>query len=140
MKRIFFLIAVSFIAASGISQAKKMNDLIGRWEIVGDKNNVISLEVIDSSNIVLGYNGERKKIRDYKIDFTKSPIWFDFSTIGDSASMITVESIIEIVNANMIKWQLFVDEERTPYFTTTKGELFFLRKSKDSAITSVVAN
>lgn len=140
MKRIFFLLVVSFIAVSGISQQKKLNDLIGRWEIVGDKNNVISLEVTDSSNIVLSYNGERKKIRDYKIDFSKSPIWFDFSTIGDSASMVTVESLIEILNDNMIKWQLFVDEERTPYFTTTKGELFFLRKAKDSATTSVVAN
>jgi hypothetical protein len=140
MKRVLILFIISFIGFNGISQQKELKDLVGRWEIVGDKDNSISLEVVDSSNIILGYNGERKKIRDYKIDFTKSPIWFDFSTIGDSASMVNVQSLIEIVGDHMIKWQLFVDEERTPYFTTTKGELFFLRKTKDTGITGVVAN
>ena len=118
---------------------KKLNDLIGLWEIVGEQNDSASLEVIDSSTIILNYMGEKKRIIDYKIDFQKSPIWFDFST-GDSSSVVLVKSLLEILNDNMIKWQLFVDEDRTDYFSSTKGELYYLRKAKPSIGTAIVAN
>lgn len=135
------VVFVLLFALKGPGQQKKLTDLVGRWEVVSEKENGASLEVIDSSTIILSYGGERKKIRDYTIDFTKSPIWFDFSAFGDSAaSVVTVKSLIEIIGGNMIKWQLFIDEERTPYFSSSKGELLFLRKTKDSAVTGVVAN
>ncbi|HET9746071.1 MAG TPA: hypothetical protein VFP97_10175 [Chitinophagaceae bacterium] len=139
MKKIVFVVALAFLAIKGVSQQKKLKDLVGRWEIASDQNSVASLEVIDSANIILSYNGEKIKLTDYKIDFSKTPIWFDFTTgTGDSA--VNVKTLIEIVSDNLIKWQLFVDEERTPYFTSTKGELFFLRKAKTTAIAGVAAN
>jgi len=49
-----------------------------------------------------------------------------------------VKSILEILNDNMIKWQLFVDEERSPHFSSTKGEMFYLRKVKPVTNTGVV--
>lgn len=140
MKKTLLILFVSFCTAKATGQQKKLQDLVGRWEIVGERENGASLEVIDSSTIILVYGGERKKIRDYSIDFTKSPIWFDFSTVGDSASMITVKSLIEIINNNMIKWQLFVDEERTPHFSSSKGELFFLRKTISTTVAATVSN
>jgi hypothetical protein len=142
MKKIFFVMAISFIAIKGTAQQKKMKDLVGRWEIFGEKDNSATLEVIDSSTIILTYNGEKKKLTDYSIDFNKSPIWFDFSTTGDSNSVVAVKSLIEIMNDNMIKWQLFVDEERSPYFSSSKGELFYLRKTKAAAntTTAIVSN
>jgi hypothetical protein len=142
MKKISMILIISFFALKSIGQQKKLKDLVGHWEIVGDTNNTASLDVVDSSTIILTYNGEKKKVLDYKIDFTKSPIWFDFSTSGDSASTIAIKSIIEILNDKMIKWQLFVDEERTPYFSSSKGELFYLRKTKDITVVTaaVVSN
>ena len=121
------LMIISF-AITGFSQEKKLNDLIGRWEILGEKHAGAYFEVIDSSTMVLIYNGEKKKILNYKIDFSRSPIWFDFST-GDSSSAVTVKSLLEIMNNNMIKWQLFVDEDRTLHFSPSRGELFYLRKA-----------
>lgn len=134
------VLTLSFFAMKGIGQQKQLKDLAGRWEVFGDKDNNATLEVIDSSTILLTYNGEKKKLTNYKIDFAKSPIWFDFSTEGDSSSTIAVKSIIEIVNESMIKWQLFVDEERTPFFSSSKGELFYLRKTRSAITTSVVSN
>jgi len=128
-----------FFVTTGFGQQKKLKDLIGRWEIVGEQNDSASLEVIDSSTIILNYMGERKKIVDYKIDFQRSPIWFDFST-GDSSSAIVVKSLLEIMNDSMIKWQLFVDEDRTDHFSSTKGELYYLRKTKPAIITAMVNN
>ena len=130
MKRILLITGiVTLLGVTGFSQQKKLKDLVGRWEIVGEQNMQASLDVIDSSTIVLVYMGETRKIVDYKFNFEKSPIWFDFST-EDSASVVTVKSLLEIVNDNMIKWQLFVDEGRPDYFSSTKGDLFYLRKVK----------
>jgi len=141
MKKILMVLAIAFFSLKGSSQKKNLIDLVGHWEVVGDTSNRASLDVVDSSTIILTYNGEKKKILDYKIDFSKSPIWFDFSTPGDSSSVISVKSLIEIMNDNTIKWQLFLDEERTPYFTASKGESFYLRKTKNiTVVTAAVAS
>lgn len=121
------------------SQQKKFKDLIGRWEIVGEQNTNASLEIIDSATIILIYEGERKKIMDYKIDFSKSPIWFDFST-EDTASVVSVKSLLQVINDSMIKWQLFVDENRPEHFSAAKGDLFYLRKVRSDASSVVASN
>ena len=130
---------ILFIGTEAFNQQKQLKDLIGRWEIVGEQSDSASLEIIDSSTIILNYMGERKKIMEYKIDFQRSPIWFDFST-GDSSSTVLVKSLLEVMNDSMIKWQLFVDEDRTAHFSSTKGELYYLRKAKPAAITAMVNN
>jgi hypothetical protein len=113
---------------------------VGCWEIVSDQTDSARLEIIDSSTIILSFMGEKKRIIDYKIDFEKSPIWFDFSTSGDSSSVVLVKSILEIMNDNLIKWQLFVDEDRTDHFSSTKGELYYLRKAKPANSNAIVVN
>ena len=131
---------ILFTGTEAFNQQKQLKDLIGRWEIVGEQSDSASLEIIDSSTIILNYMGERKKITEYKIDFQRSPIWFDFST-GDSSSTVLVKSLLEVMNDSMIKWQLFVDEDRTEHFSSTKGELYYLRKAKPAAaITAMVNN
>jgi len=130
---------ILFAGTEAFNQQKQLKDLIGRWEIVGEQSDSASLEIIDSSTIILNYMGERKKIIEYKIDFQRSPIWFDFST-GDSSSTVVVKSLLEVMNDSMIKWQLFVDEDRTEHFSSTKGELYYLRKAKPAVITAMVNN
>ena len=130
---------ILFTGTEAFNQQKQLKDLIGRWEIVGEQSDSASLEIIDSSTIILNYMGERKKIIDYKIDFQRSPIWFDFST-GDSSSTVMVKSLLEVMNDSMIKWQLFVDEDRTEHFSSTKGELYYLRKTKPAIITASINN
>ncbi len=139
MKKIFLVLMILFAGIQAFNQQKQLKDLIGRWEIIGEQSDGACLEVIDSSTIVLNYMGEKKKIIDYKIDFQRSPIWFDFST-GDSSSIIVVKSLLEIMNDNMIKWQLFLDEDRTDHFSSTKGELYYLRKAKPVAIITASVN
>ena len=130
---------ILFTGTEAFNQQKQLKDLIGRWEIVGEQSDSASLEIIDSSTIILNYMGERKKILEYKIDFQRSPIWFDFST-GDSSSTVVVKSLLEVMNDSMIKWQLFVDEDRTEHFSSTKGELYYLRKAKPAVITAMANN
>jgi regulatory protein YycH of two-component signal transduction system YycFG len=139
MKKI--LIAIIFIALfgfEGLAQQKKLKDLVGVWEFVGE-NAGACLEIVDSNNIVLTYNGEKKKIIKYKIDFQKTPIWFDFSTT-DTTSIINIKSLLEVMNDSMLKWQLFIDEDRTAFFSSSKGELYYLRKAKPIIATASVNN
>jgi hypothetical protein len=129
MKKVL-LIIVSLVCVSGLfGQREKFNTMIGRWDIVGEQDAGASLEIIDSATIVLTYMGEKRKISHYTIDFSRSPYWFDFSA-EDSASTVQVKSLIQIVGAGIIKWQLFIDEERSPYFTAEKGETYYLKKSR----------
>ena len=139
MKKIFAVVLLGMIGVEGSAQQKNFTDLIGRWEFVGEQNKGACLDIIDSTNIILSFNGEKKKIRYYTIDFAKSPIWFDFST-EDSASTVSVRSIMEIMNGNMIKWQLFIDEERSNYFSSSKGELLYLKKSNSTINTGIATS
>jgi hypothetical protein len=130
MKKSMFVFSLSLILSSTIhSQTNNFNKLIGKWEISTEDGQPAYLEIIDSATIILTYMGETKKCNNPQINFTKSPHWFDFST-GNSDSAIQIKSLVEIFDNDIIKWQLFVDEERTPYFTATKGEIFYLKKSR----------
>jgi hypothetical protein len=139
MKKILLVPIILFSAISAFNQQKNLKHLIGRWEIIDEQNSGACLEVIDSLTIILSYNGEKKKIIDYKMDFTKTPIWFDFAT-NDTSSLVAVKSLLEIVNENTLKWQLFVDEERTTYFSSSRGEMLYLRKAKLVNNTGMVSN
>ena len=138
MKKIFLTFGILFAGIQAFNQQKQFKDLIGRWEIVGEKDDSACLDIIDSSTIILSYMGEKKKIVDYKIDFQRSPIWFDFSA-GDSSSTFFVKSLLEIMNDNMIKWQLFLDEDRTDHFSSSKGELYYLRKARPVISTAIAS-
>jgi hypothetical protein len=140
MKKIFLMLIILFVGIKAFNQQKQFKDLVGCWEIVSDQTDSARLEIIDSSTIILSFMGEKKRIIDYKIDFQRSHIWFDFSTSGDSSSVVLVKSLLEIMNDNMIKWQLFVDEDRTDHFSSTKGELYYLRKAKPASSIGIVIN
>ena len=93
MKKIFLILTILFSGIQAFNQQKQFKELVGRWEIVGEKNDSACLEIIDSTTIILSYMGEKRKILDYKIDFQRSPIWFDFTT-GDSSSSVVVKSLL----------------------------------------------
>jgi hypothetical protein len=118
-----------------VSQVKKFQNMIGVWEMIGEQDSGGGLEIVDSTTIVIRFMGEEKKLAAYKIDFSKSPYWFDFSA-KDSASTSNFKSLLEFVNDDMLKWQIFVDEERAPHFTSSSGESFYLKRvsSKPSPI------
>jgi hypothetical protein len=131
MKKLFIAagVLISF-SLHPFCQSKKIQDIIGRWNIIGDQNAAVRLEIIDSADISLTYMGEEKKILNYKMDFSKSPLWFDFSVKDTSSSIMNVKSIMEVINDGLIKWQVFVDEDRPDHFSSGKGELFYLKKEK----------
>jgi hypothetical protein len=130
MKKIIVIASVLFLSVTqSKSQSVKFHDIAGKWEIVGEKNSGASLNIIDSTTIEVTYMGEKKKISNYTVDFSKSPCWLDFSA-ADSSATFQVKSLVQKVGDDVLKWQLFIDEDRSPYFTSGKGEIFYLKKVK----------
>jgi hypothetical protein len=127
---VLVFVAVSVLASAQplTSKAKlpAIQDIVGSWEIIGTKNEG-SLDIQDEYSVIVNYRGERRSISDFSMDFSKSPIWFDF-TVRDSSGSMVIKSIMEIISPDLIKWQVFIDEERSPHFTAERGELFYLKR------------
>ena len=116
------------------AQVKSFRDIIGKWEIVAQDMPGASLEVIDSTKIFLTYGGEKRQVTEATLNTKKSPAWFDFR-IADSSGTLQVKTLIHVYGDGVMKWQLFVEEERPEFFTSTKGELMYLKKvSETSAV------
>lgn len=140
MKKILVVLAAALLFSTvSFSQTKKFQNMIGSWEIVGEQDSGGGLEVIDSTTILIRFMGEEKKLIQYKIDFSKSPYWFDF-TAKDTTSVSNFKSLLEFVGDDMLKWQVFVDEERAAHFTSRAGELFYLKRAKPKQGSVIAAN
>jgi hypothetical protein len=137
MKKLVLAAVCILFSIAGFTQAKKLRDMVGRWEIAGEQSAI--LEIVDSATITLTYMGETRQITNLKTDFSKSPYWFDFTT-RDSSSVVQVKSLVEIIGDNMLKWQLFIDEERSPYFTASKGEILYLKKRSNVIAATASSN
>ena len=129
--------SVSFGQVSSVSynQAKKFQSMVGSWEIIGEQDAGGGLEIIDSATILIRFMGEEKKLLQYKIDFSKSPYWFDF-TAKDTTSVTNFKSILEFVGDDTLKWQVFSDGERASHFTSTSGDLFYLKRVRPKSTTA----
>jgi hypothetical protein len=127
MKRLSFILSFFLFAGLAIhAQLRSFKDLVGKWEIVGELPGA-SLEVIDSTQIFLTYGGERKQVTEAVLNTAKSPAWFDFR-IADSTGTLQVKTLIHVYGDGVMKWQLFVEEERPQFFTSARGELMYLKK------------
>jgi hypothetical protein len=149
MKKFLLVVLASILCSSDsfsqvrhvsqmMAQPKKFQNMIGSWEIVGEQDSGGGLEIIDSTTILIRFMGEEKKLLGYKIDFSKSPYWFDFTT-KDSASVNNFKSLLEFVNDDMLKWQVFVDEDRANHFTSTTGESFYLKRANPKTVSILAA-
>jgi hypothetical protein len=131
MKKTLNVLFAIFLVSNGIqAQTKNLSEIGGKWEVVGNKT--ASLTILDSATIELTYMGDKKTIQGYQIDFSKSPYWLDFSA-SDSNSTFHVKSLVQKVGDDVLKWQLFIDEERSPHFTSGKGEIMYLKKARPAA-------
>lgn len=119
----------SFSQSHSSNPVSGIEAITGRWDIVGTKNEGW-LEIINDQEIIVSYGGEKRTITGFKLDFSKNPIWFDFTVKGNGTEVMRINSIMEVISEDLIKWQVFVDEERSAHFTSERGELFYLKRVK----------
>ncbi len=130
MKKFSIVIVLFFILTSSLrAQQNAFEKLLGKWEGFEKINEGGGIEFLDSANIMLTYMGEKKKIIDYRIDITKTPVWFDFTVQADNEKM-QLKSLISFINDDLIKWQVFTEGTRPAHFTTDGGDVLYLRRKK----------
>jgi hypothetical protein len=125
------------IASLNDIQEKKFKPMIGLWEFVDQDNSKGTLEIIDNTTILIRFKSEQKKLLNYKIDITKSPFWFDFS-VRDTASIQNFKSLIDFVNEDILKWQIF-DGERSDHYSSSE-DILYLKRVRAKSNTFVSAN
>jgi len=123
------LAVICFLLSAQLLAQRSIQSLVGRWEAVRTANEGGGLEVVDSTAIYLVYGTEKKKIVSFKADFTVVPARFDF-TVKDSTETLNLRSLIEFINDDMIKWQLFEDDVMPVHFVNDTGEILYLRRKK----------
>ena len=131
MKKLMILVIVAALFnKAGFSQPNdRFKNMVGSWEIISNQDPGGKLDVIDSNTIVIKYMGDEKKLTGCKIDFSKSPFWFDFSAKDTSSAASSFKSIFEFINDDTMRWEIFEDGNRQDHFTSDKGELLYLRRA-----------
>jgi hypothetical protein len=126
MKIIWMGLFIFGLSVKTFSQNISIKNLIGRWETADGAG----LEIIDSARIFVTYGKERKPILSYKADFSKSPCWFDFVVKDTAQALSTMKSLLLLQGNDVLKWQVFEDDDRPSDFTTGKGDIVILRRKK----------
>jgi hypothetical protein len=129
MKRIIPAIVLTLLSAIVSAQINNFQMLVGKWEAVDNNNQNGSLEVIDSTNIFLVYGNQKMPVINYKADFTKVPAWSDF-TVKDSTQELSLKSLIQFLNNDLIQWQVFDGDTRPAIFAADRGEMVYLKRKR----------
>lgn len=129
MKRVMFAVFALLFCFTTVAQQRSIKNLIGTWEAVRTENDGGGLQVVDSAQIFLVYGDQKKKVASYRADFSHSPARFDF-VVQDSTESLNLKSLIEFINDDLIKWQLFEGDVQPVHFTSNSGEVVYLRRKK----------
>ena len=126
MKRLstsLIIIALVFIAQTTFAQ-RSISDLSGRWE--STDGNTGSIEFLDGGKVQGNINGLQVPPTTYTIDFGRSPIWFN--VIINSAN--TVYGLLEFIDDDTVKYQLFLGGHFSYDFTTSDADPILILKKK----------
>jgi hypothetical protein len=129
MKKVLLLLSVVFFYFHAVAQDKSIQSLVGIWETITSGAEGGGLEVKDSTELFLVYGSQKKKIMRYKADFSKTPTRFDF-TVQDSSQNLSLKSLLQFINNDLIKWQVFEGDVAPSYFASNDGEILYLRRKK----------
>lgn len=130
MRKNMIMICVGMLSCLMVAAQKNIpGNLSGRWENIEKRDVSAGIEFISTDSVFLFFNDEKKLARQVKIDDSKNPYWFDF-TIDDGSENLTVRSLLDFVNSDLIKWQVFTSDVRTAHFTQSAGEIMYLRRKK----------
>src|SRR5690349_4082953 len=118
MKKSFVALFVGllFFTVGASSQQRNMRDLIGKWEEQGDKADNGSLEFVDSSKVVMSMKGRKLNPSAFTVDFSKNPIPLDIIMVRGEEKRI-LKSLIQFVDHDTMKWQVFPAGDRGTAFT-----------------------
>ena len=121
---IIIVVVLATIAKTGNAQQRSIADLTGRWESADGITG--SIEFVEGAKVVVSINGLQVPATSYTLDFSKDPIWFDVFVSQSHA----VKGLLQFVDDNTIKWQIFLDSDRPMDFTDGAPGAMILKRRK----------
>lgn len=110
------------LSCNSFGQIRSSNDLIGVWTA-----NQVRVEFIDRSKITVILPGGTKQSGEYRGDFFHSPVLLEMF-FNDGNSKVEFKCLVESVQPNAIRWQLFEKTANPRHFS---GTYFTLVKTKN---------
>ena len=128
MKQVLILCTTLLIFSRfSVAQNRNIENLIGSWECIDQKDDHGSFEFLDSSKVYFTYMGEKKEVISYKVDFSKTPYWFSL-TLKDEKGPIDIKSFLYFIDDNNIKWEVVLVDEDGKNLTDNSSEIVMLRR------------
>jgi hypothetical protein len=110
-------------ATEAVKAGHSFQDLVGSWRNKGGAG----LDIVDSNTVFI-VRGDQRKLAMAKLsDVNKAPVTFNL-TIKDSSKITTLKGLLMLVGENMLQWQVFDSETRPASYSSTRGDMLFLKR------------
>ena len=131
MKKTVVFIAMLFgMAQLTTGQTLTYKNLLGKWAGTDERSQTGALEFLDSANMAMSMRGSAPRSLMYSIDYTKNPAAMDLYRDASRKGM-ALKCLIQLVDANTLKWQVFPDGQRPDKFDEdSPGTLIVLKRQK----------
>ena len=130
MKKTILSIALMLCAAFAFAQHTK-KDLIGKWAGVEDANQKGFMIFKTTSQMAMYTQGDDPRYFAYTVDFSKTPAPLDILAKSPAGKEVTLPLLIQFIDNNTIKIQVFDSGNRTANFNKKlKKSISILKRVK----------
>lgn len=104
-----------------VNAQQKNNSIIGKWIGTDESNETGGIEFSNNKTAKLLMMGKEMPITEYKVDYSKNPIWVDLIVKRNGQTM-TLFVLIEFIDPNTIRWEVFPMANKRPITFSGKSE------------------
>ena len=133
MKKMIVVLSLLF-SVSGWAQEKEdepkeakeehsFQDLVGAWR----NKSGAGLDFVDSNTVYIVRGDQRRLAKATISDVNKVPVTFNL-TVRDSSKLVVLKGLLMLVSDNTLQWQVFDTETKPASFTSTRGDMLFLKR------------
>lgn len=115
------LILMILFSIHSVNAQQKNNSIIGKWIGTDESNETGGIEFSNNKTAKLLMMGKEMPITEYKVDYSKNPIWVDLIVKRNGQTM-TLFVLIEFIDPNTIRWEVFPMANKRPITFSGKSE------------------
>ena len=128
MKKNILAFLLILITVSVFAQKHSQRDLIGKWEGRDARSDVGGLFFLKDSKVILSMGGSFSPAMSYTVDFKSNPIKIDLFMKNTNGIQMTMKGLLQFVDKNTLKFQVFPRGDRTPDFDPKSSQNLVLLK------------
>jgi len=117
-----FIVLILIFCSSVAFGQQKSNSIIGKWTGIDDKNQTGGIEFLADGTARLIVQGQEMPSVEFKVDYSKDPIWVDLIVRNNDQTQ-TLVGLIAFIDSNTITWEIFpgskVDDRPTKFTGNT---------------------